>query len=283
MRLLKVENAPSSFSLALVSDFHDGAKGYHETGVKKLMDGIASAKNRFWAFLGDGIDAVCTDDKRYHYVRGDTPLPLKQAMSFVKTCKPAAKKCWAMMKGNHEDKLHRFGDITEDLIAAPLEVQYGGYVCKLAVHDKHGLMFKLYLWHGPMRGSVTSKAKDHLQRQANMKASVRRYLENKASDCAVMACGHTHLLLVAEPAPKLLLSDNGAKITSGYLRPPEPGETYIEPDRRWYVNTGSYLRSQMIDDDSYAELAGYDPIELGHAEVVVEDRRIVEVRRVVAA
>ena len=282
MRLHKAVLPSSSFTITLMGDLHIGSNGCHVEGIQKVIDNVASTKRSYFVSMGDNVDAVCTDDKRYHYVKGDSPLPLQQCATAVELLKPAAKKCLLILKGNHEDTLHRFGDITCELIAKPLGAAYGGYVSKLGVYDKHGLIFKAYLWHGPMRGAISSKAKDYTQRQANMKASVRRYLENKASDCAILAMGHSHLLLLSEPAPKLLMSDDGEKMISSYLPRPEGHETYIEPDRRWYVNTGSYLKSQILGDDSYAEKAGYDPIELGHAEVVVEDRKIVDIRKVVA-
>jgi hypothetical protein len=252
-------------------------------GVKALLDRIARSKDMFFVNLGDTVDAICSDDKRFHCSPNGNPLPVQQCEAAVKLFAPAARRCWAWLNGNHEEKLHRFGEIARDLMAVPLNVPYGGYACKLELRDKFGLLFKLYLWHGPIRGSVHSNAKDYTQRQANMKASVRRYLENKATDCAIMAHAHVHKLLVAEPAPKLMIADDGDKLTSGYLPPPEAGETYLEPDRRWYVSTGSYLKSQVLGSDSYAELAGYDPIELGHAEIVVEDRQIVTIKRVVSA
>lgn len=282
MRLLKAK-MPSSFRLVLMGDLHIGSNGCHTGGIMTLMDEIAASSDMYFVCMGDWVDAVCSDDKRFHYTKGELSLPLQQCALAKELISPAAHRCLAALKGNHEDKLHRFGDITQDLIAAPLRIPYGGYVCKLALEDSWGPLFKSYLWHGPLRGSVTSNAKDYAQRQANMKAAVRRYLENKASDSSVMALGHTHRLLIMEPAPKLLMSDDGVQLKSSYLPHPEPGARYIEPDSRWYVNTGSYLKSQVLDEDSYAELAGYDPIELGHAEIVVEDRKIVAVKRMVCA
>lgn len=281
MRLMR-SVIPSSCTVALFGDTHDGSRGYDKTGVDRLVDKIASDRNMRWAHMGDACDAICSDDKRFVFDPG-VPVPLQQARSVVSTFKPIAKKGIAFLQGNHENKLHRFGDFAKELIADPLGVPYGGYVCKVQLADKFGPICKLFLWHGPIRGSITSSAKDHQQRQANMKAAVRRYLENKASDCAIEALGHVHKLILVEPAPKLLLEDDGEKLHSRYLPAPRGSETYIEPDSRWYCSTGSYLKSQMLGCDSYAELAGYDPIELGHIEIDIRDRVIAGVRRVVAS
>ncbi len=280
MRLLTA-TAPSSFKLVLLGDLHIGSNGCCIEGLKRLLNRIKKDKSTYYVNMGDSVEAICSDDKRFHYVKGAEALPIQQCAMAVDLFRPVASKCWAWLKGNHEDKLHRFGDIANDLIARPLGVPYGGYVCKLSMSDKFGHLFKAYLWHGPLRGSVASNAKCYVQQQANMKASVRRYLESKASDCAVMAMGHTHKLLLAEPSPKLLMTDDTKQLKASYLQPPEPGESYLEPDRRWYINTGSYLKSQILGDDSYAELAGYDPVEIGHIEITVQDRKITAVQRVV--
>ena len=280
MRLLSRE-VPDSFTLDLLGDAHIGSVGCHFGGLVRWMDSIQGRDDALWANLGDTCDAICTDDKRFVFNK-DVALPIQQADDAVALFRPVASQCVAWLEGNHEFKLHRFGDYTRDLLCKPLRVPFGGYVCKVALRNQAGPVLKVFLWHGPIRGSVTSNAKDFQQRQANMKATVRRYLENKASDCAVMAFGHTHKLLVVEPAARLLMDDNGAAIQHRYLEAPLGSERYLEPDRRWYGNTGSYLRSQMLDQDSYAELAGYDPIELGHLRVTVQDRRLVSVDRVVA-
>lgn len=188
MRLITA-TVPSSCTVALLGDTHDGSLGYDKTGVDRLVDKIAGSKNMRWAHVGDVCDAICSDDKRFVF-NPDIPVPLQQTKSVVATFRPIAKKGLVMLKGNHDDKLHRIGEFLRDLIAEPLGVPFGGYTCKVQLADKHGPVCKLFLWHGPIRGSVTSNAKDYQQRQANMKARVRLYMENKASDCAVMAMGH---------------------------------------------------------------------------------------------
>ena len=56
---------------------------------------------------------------------------------------------------------------------------------------------------------------------------------------------------------------------------------YIHPDARWYVNSGSFLKTFGENVSSYSEMAEYDPIEIGYAVVEVNHRKITNVRKVV--
>jgi hypothetical protein len=46
------------------------------------------------------------------------------------------------------------------------------------------------------------------------------------------------------------------------------------------VNTGSFLRSYVPFETTYAERAGYDPLPLGCAKVIIRDGEIVDVEEV---
>jgi len=60
-------------------------------------------------------------------------------------------------------------------------------------------------------------------------------------------------------------------------------DSFIHPDLRWYVNTGSFykLYADGKNVSGYAERAGYDPNELGYVVVRVKDGIINDVERVV--
>jgi hypothetical protein len=229
--------------------------------------------------MGDGIEAITTDDKRYQHDTTRNPIPLKQAGFLVERYKPIKKRGLAWLGGNHEFMLQRFGDLAEAM-AGNLDIPYGGCAAKLLLRDKHGPIAKLYLCH-PSRFTLRSNAKDFEQRRANMMAGLKRFLVDKAGDCVLMAVGHTHKLLIVEPSPKLVIFDEGGKLKQDYLTGDNTMPRYIDPDRRWYVNTGSYLRTMILDHDGYAERFGYDPVELGYAVLEIRDQKVVAVRRMV--
>ena len=271
---------PLNCEIALHGDTHIGSNMTHYSGIEKLKRWLlAKPETRFFVHMGDAIEAIATDDKRFDSESTKDPIPLKQVKTTAKIYMPVAGQCLAWLKGNHEDTLKRFGDLAED-IAERLNVPYGTWTCKLKLEHEGEQICKLFLSHG-FRGRIISNAKDHEQRMANMKASLRRKLELKAADCLIMAMGHTHLLLTVNPASKLILKDDGSKIIQEYLQAGNGADSYIEPDRRWYVNTGSFLKLYEIDIDGYAERAGYDPVELGYVVITIKDGQVNSVEKVV--
>lgn len=277
MKLLH-KRMPDTFDLYLLGDSHEGNRAQHTNGVENAIHEIADSPSAFFVHMGDECDAVASDDKRYKHETTSQPIPLQQAIAVAKQFEPAKRKCVAWLNGNHNEKLARMGNLTRDVVCAKLGVPYGSWTCKLRLDDSRGRqMFKLYLTHG-FRGTFTSNAKDHEQRIANMKAALKMRLSNKACDCLIMAMGHTHKLMVVDPAKRLIMSDDGEHLRQNYLMAGDGRADYIEPDRRWYANTGSFLRTFIEGEDGYAEVAGYDPVELGYVVVRVRDRAVVSVK-----
>jgi hypothetical protein len=278
MRLLQGE-IPSSCDIALFGDTHQDNIQSSDSGIEQTFEWIRAEKNRRFIFMGDAIEAITSDDKRYQHDTTRDPIPLRQTARMIERCQPIKKRGLAWLGGNHEFALQRFGDLAQ-FMANALDIPYGGCAAKLLLQDKHGPIAKLYLCH-PSRFTIRSNAKDYEQRVANMKAALKRFLVDKAGDCVVMSCGHTHKLLVVDPSPKLVIFDEGGKLKQDYLIGDNSMPHYIDPDRRWYVNTGSYLRTMVLEHDGYAERFGYDPVELGFAVVEIRDRKVVAVKRMV--
>lgn len=271
MQLISAD-LPSDFELIFFGDTHDGTILQHRDGIQVLIDYVLAKRNRYAVHMGDWLEAIMRDDKRYD----DCTIqdkPLMQCSSTVKDFTPIKKRLLCGLSGNHEFKLHRFGNLA-DHICRELGIPYGTYAAKIAMNDSHGLMFKAYINHG--FGRLNSNAKDPEQQIANMKANLKLKLKNKAADCAIMAMGHTHKLLVVEPTRSLYLTDDGIKLKQHYKGTATNGQ-YIDPDERWYVNTGSFLKNSELGEISYPEVAGYDPVELGFIVSEIHDRKITSV------
>jgi hypothetical protein len=206
------------------------------------------------------------------------PLPLRQAQAAIERRKDIAPKLLYMLEGNHNRSLWRFGNLT-DFICQGLGIEYGTYTTKLTVVTQDNkLMYKLFHTHGSK--TITSTADDPKRRKANMELILKRQLRDKAGDCAVMAKGHAHKLLVTEPEKGLYLTDSGGKIKQNYTHWGQT-ENYIHPDARWYGCTGSMLRLYLDGISGYAEVAEYDPVEIGCLVLIVRDRQIMELRKIV--
>lgn len=278
MKFIQATDMPSSHDFALAGDDHDGSLLCHHDGLGQQVE-WASKKGNYLGKMGDMIEAIMTDDKRYDRT-SENSIPLQQADDAIKRYKPVAKKIKFWLTGNHELKLQRFGDLGKymaDAVGCP----YGTYTAVIEVSDKFGPMYRIFASHG--FGVLKSNAKDAEQQEGNMKAALKMKLKHKRADCVIMAMGHTHKLIVVPPTGNLYLYTENGKTKQGYLASGDPLAQYIPPDQRWYVNTGSFLK--LYDDDldasGYGEVKGYDPIQLGFPIIKVRDRKIISIEKVI--
>ena len=280
MKFIQATDMPSSHDFALAGDTHVGSLLCHYDGINQLIDWCSSKKDRYLGHMGDAIESILVDDKRFDRA-ADRTLPLQQADKVISMFSPIAKKMKFILLGNHEQKLWRFGDLSQ-YMADGIGCPYGTYTSIVEVADKYGPIYRIFASHG--FGVLKSNAKDAEQQEGNMKASLKMKLKEKRGDCIVQALGHTHKLLVCPPVEKLYLyTDDNGKTKQGYLSADDSTARYIHPDRRWYANTGSFLK--LYDDDlgvsGYAEQKGYDPVQLGHIVIKVRDRKIISIDKVI--
>jgi len=281
MRLL-TKQIPASCEIALHGDTHEGNLLSRTEGVDSLIEWVMAKRNRYFVHMGDEIEAITSDDKRFQSDTTTDPIPMMQSQAAAERYAPAAARCLTWLNGNHNNKLARFGNLTATL-CAKLGIPYGTWTCKLRLMTGDHQVCKMFLTHG-FRGTIRSRAKDEEQRRANMMASLKMLLVRKASDCLIMGMGHTHLLMVVPPARRLILRDDGTDMHQQYLGQGDGAADYIEPDRRWYVNTGSFLglyADPALEVDGYAERAGYDPTEMGHVLVTIRSGKVATVEPVV--
>jgi len=105
-----VKNFPSkTFEIIAGSCTHIGSIMCHRSGIEYAVDYIASRENCFFIHLGDWIEAICTDDKRYNApprsLQGmEEPIPLlqtKDAISLSARCQSVFdfKDCHSVLPG----------------------------------------------------------------------------------------------------------------------------------------------------------------------------------------
>ena len=218
------------------------------------------------------IEAIMVDDRRFSPEKFTEPLPLVQMDSVIADRQSIKDTLLYILMGNHERGLWRFGDLTAE-VCKKLGVEYGTYTVKLTVTDSKGeLMYKVFDTHGCR--SITSTADDPIRRRTNMELILKRQLKRKAGDCAVMIKHHVHKLITCKPEADLYLTDDGKKIKQNYTSCGQ-NEGYIHPDARWYGCAGSFLKLYGKDISGYAEIAEFDPVELGFLILQVRDKRIV--------
>jgi hypothetical protein len=265
-----------------LSDIHEGNSLASLNDVRAVVDEIASKDNAYCIFGGDEIDAIIVDDIRYKPESCTEPIPLLQCKNVVKMFAPIKDKILLWLYGNHPMKLWRFGNLTKDIILKDLGIQhvYGGFSSKLSLYDEQKkLMFKVYATHG--RRIINSGAGDPKMQVQNKLRVLRRHLEQMAGDALVMQKSHAHQLLVSEPERQLYLVDDGKRIRQRYTVSSETGRDYIPPYLRWYVCTGSFLKTFGIGVVSYSEALEYSPVEIGYTVMEIRNRQLVNIRKVV--
>jgi len=283
---------PRDFTLLLTSDYHFGNVNCHKELLQEMVASVKDRKRKkikaYLTNLGDNLDSIAPDDKRYKHASVDFQsglmTPKAQANAVVELLSPIKDYVLAIGEGNHEAKLWNIESFGQT-IADDLGVPFGGYNYILQCLDPDGkLMFKVFCSHGS--GRLPKGAKDPIQRQANRKAHLKRKLDATGfSDCALFCMGHTHQLVTVKPTiyDELLLTTSASGIKA-HTRPTlSQNASYIPPERRWYANTGGFLKLYSPPGSKvfgYAEIALMEPTKLGWAEVDVRDGQIVDIRGV---
>lgn len=90
--------------------------------------------------------------------------------------------------------------------------------------------------------------------------------------------GHYHKLIVARPMSDLYLTDDGKDIHQSYTAPSPEG--YVHPDLRYYGCSGAFFKQYEVGYNSYAEIAGYKPSEMGYLVLKVRDGSLASVEKV---
>jgi hypothetical protein len=237
--------------------------------------------NNYGAHGGDMIEAITVDDGRFDMEelkkkakeKEDIPsVPLEQARYAKEKLEPIKEMLLYVLMGNHERRLMNFGNLTS-WVCNELGVEYGTYTTKMTVLNSSGnLMYKSYDTHGIRQ--ITSISPDPTRKEAQLKFTLKRHLQDKAGDCAVMLKHHVHKLIVTEPVQRLYLVDDGKKIKQKYTSWGQ-SEEYIHPDARWYGCAGAFMRLFGEGISGYAEIAEYDPVELGFLVLKVRRKKII--------
>ncbi len=281
MRIIS-KNLPLDHKIAIVTCSHHGARGRDSSAYNEAI--LTIKGNGYYAIhLGDFVDGITVKDKRYSREEDPGNTVLQQYEEALGQLEPIKDNLLVLLEGNHDRKLNVWGNGVR-WMAETLGVPYGTYSCVLVICEEETKlpMYKIFGTHG--YGSFSSNADDPLRRRANLKLSLKRKLKEKMTDCELMCMGHTHRLLVVPPTEWLRLYTDlsrpiGKQIRSFY-KPPR-NERFIHPDNRWYVNAGSFYRLYADGLSNYAEVAGYDPLDVGYALVDVKDGEIRNVSEVI--
>lgn len=266
MRVIDVD-LPKKHDIVLGGDDHLGAITCAEECVKDRYDWVRRSDRRFQVHMGDLAENITPRDKRFnpevHFMTVS-----EQYKRVRELLEPVADSTLAVLAGNHDLKNQgRDGDLVRDHVCDPLGITYGTVECKLNVHVRGDLAYKVYLNHGFSSANSTTKHSALKRRQYYNKRLYDVLVNTQVNDCEVMAMGHWHQLLGFRPEPLVRLYDDGEMVQDSWSRIPtvstEDGERYVHPDNRWYACTGSALKSREQGVTTYPATRGYPPTALG--------------------
>ncbi|MGL5715079.1 MAG: hypothetical protein ACRCX2_18830 [Paraclostridium sp.] len=279
---------PEDFVLYDMSDLHVGSPLCSIGAIQEVVAEIAANPKARVIVKGDAIECILPNDKRYVHtgIMDEYKTPKAQADVVIDLFMPIKKKILAWGIGNHCLRLINTIDLAK-YMADSLGVPYGAYNFKIIYTSKKdkSYMFRTYHTHG--WGGSQSNAKDDIQRDANLRASLKHKLAKSGhADCIYMSRGHDHQLTVVEPTiqNRLYLTDDGTQIHQHYRQHTDQSASFIPPDARWYATTGSFRKMYSPSGSfatDYAEMAGYSPSEIGFVKVIVKDKQIVDVQKTV--
>lgn len=279
---------PPDYEIVDTGDWHIGPLNCNFEGIEKTIDYVKNNKNVFLVLKGDLIDAISPKDKRYAHCVMENPklkTAQQQANKVLEILRPVKDKILFVMIGNHEFKQINevdWGQYWADALGVP----YGGYIAKFIHLDENNEpRLKMLFVHG--YGSVTSQAKDTIQRIANIKAGIKRKLEATGhADCIYMSMGHMHKLIAINPtvSEEIMLTDNGEDIKQEYRVFQNQSAKYIPPEARWFGCSGSFLNLYTPPGHfavSYGEMAMYSPPEHGYLKPIIRNNEMVALEKVV--
>ncbi|RJP48796.1 MAG: hypothetical protein C4586_08785 [Anaerolineaceae bacterium] len=260
-------------SIYQIGDTHEGTIAQSKSKIQEALYIIKNDKKSLWVHTGDAAESIMVDDPRYEQDQHTTPTADRQVESVVETFMPIAKNLLLMNMGNHEKKI-RSMNMTFAICKGLGRINaYGSWTSIVNFSDKAGIQRWNALWtHGPNKKALNSTAGDAGQQIANTEAMLKKLLA-PLHNAHYMGCGHFHKVVLRKPADMLYLTASGKHIDKAYTKQPDAG--YIHPDLRWYGCNGGFLKQFLMGEDypndslatiepiTYAETAGYAPVEMG--------------------
>tara|TARA_B100001964_G_scaffold131840_1_gene145668 strand:+ start:991 stop:1842 length:852 start_codon:yes stop_codon:yes gene_type:complete len=267
----------------LIGDIHKGVIAHNEDGFNHVISLIKNDKNAYCVIMGDLIEGRPLNHKFFDLDIADPNmlLPEYQYEAFQRSIEPIKDKIITILEGNHDRSLSRTYGNKVRTICDKLAVPYGTFssVISLKTIGKPSkMMYKIYVAHGA--GAIRSSAGDIIRRRGYMLEAIKRKLKNKSADCIGMFMGHTHKLMIAKPMQRLHIMSDEKKLEQMYSKRPSRSR-FVPEDDRWYGNTGSFMKANLLGATTYAEAAMYDPVEMGYLVIHGKDDDITDVEKVV--
>lgn len=257
---VRIPSRAAHLRLTPLGDIHLGAAGCDESALKAKVAEIADDPFHYTIYMGDMIDAILPDDKRWD--EKAVPRWLRRGTAAMDEFERAreilspipADRVLGILEGNHEivTRARHYVDVTLDL-ARTLKIPYLGQEAIVRLLTQRGeaiQSFDIFVTHGCGGGRFPGG-------KINRVTSLSNFIE---ADIFMM--GHVHEKTAIK---NVVLSMDRA----GNLAKRE----------RVYVLTGTFLKTYQEGSNSYGARALYAPTTIGAPTIEIRpSTREVEVR-----
>ena len=257
VKTIEHDSRADVFTIVPLGDVHLGAAACDEKLFQQTVDHIRDTPETFWIGMGDMVEAIPRQDKRYNedvvakWLHGKSAIIKYQRDRLIETLKPIGHKCLAYVLGNHElciSEQHSsdvYLDVIEAIRPTPetdLRMDMAGWLLlKFQRCDKGGTRtIKIYTHHGFGGGDLMGGSALKLERLS------------ESFDADIYCMGHTHKRLVF---PTVMTS---VTRTGGIIA-----------QNRYHINTGSFLKTALPIGTTYSERFGKKPLSLGAVEIEI--------------
>ena len=279
-KYLRHELTTNDYVIYNTGDWHVGSKAFHEDAARELVARVKD-EGAFLTFGGDALEGKTINSPHFNPdgLRANQLNIQSQAKHFADLMEPIADRILLMQMGNHELYLFKDFDVVA-YICERLDIMdsFGDYQTWVNINNS----LTLHFWHG--RPSMPRGAKDPIQREANQKAWLKNKLYGLAGSAQAQYMGHTHHCMVVPPIEQYALLDSGENVRGRFFKEQVrdiKGDTWVPPDARWYVNTGTLRRGGGFDCTDYSEIAGYVPPVIACTKTTVENNQVVNIEKVI--
>jgi hypothetical protein len=261
------------FRLQPIGDIHLGAAACDEPLLGDVVKRVAADPDRYWIGMGDYCEWINVRDPRFDFgtladwvdVADLVDLAGAQRDRLLSILKPIAGKCLGLVKGNHEDTIHRHTerDIYSELVTTLKG--WGGF------DNRHQLGFgftgwlrMLFYWGADKRGGSTRLAVNvhHGYTGGRLGGGKALNMERRmwVYDADLFLVGHSHNTDAYRRAVEGL--DRHGRLVSRVRRG---------------AYTGTFLQTENREGPAtYSERKGHLPLPIGGVEVELRpgmDRR----------
>lgn len=233
-----------SFETIITGDWHLGARSVDRKALDKMIDYIKKTGCN-WTHNGDLCESTPHTQKNYDIRTIDPDVHgVGQEYALAKKLiRPIANQCAGIIAGNHDERNAKHAEIDmveqlcEDLDIPYLKNAAYNRLCYQAYGKKCSTL--MYQVHGFSGGRQRGSRVNSLEG-----ISFSHYADLYVS-------GHTHDLFVTSAVRDTMTSNGNYE------------NKYV-----YFGNSGTFLRSYVAGQTSYAESAGYHPNKVGYLKAV---------------